>query len=160
MKYRFRFWHVGLFAALAVMGLALLAWPRRDFRLLSDENERKCGRFTTQAEYEALLGPPNSGPHYTEFEALLAGSHYSEFELRSRPVRILCWEERATKLERLIYREGRNATVYVRWLDVCFEEETGKKIGEVAGFHPIYYPALWRQVREWLPGDRWLPPDW
>jgi hypothetical protein len=146
VKNRIRRWHVLIFVAIGVT-VMLAYWPRRNFTLLSDENRRKCWHFTTQAEYEALLGPPNSS------------QHSAELKVGPRPARILSWEDRATVVERFVYGERRNAPVLVRWLDASFDEETDTRIDVHMGGYPVYWESLWQRMQTWMrPGE--IPDPW
>jgi hypothetical protein len=61
MKFRFRLWHVGLLAALALFlpaGLMVAFWPSPTSDLLTEENYERCSRFANEAEFEQLFGPP------------------------------------------------------------------------------------------------------
>jgi hypothetical protein len=120
MKYPFQLWHVGIVTALLVLGVVLASFSRRDFGLLSNENIDKSRRLITQAEYEALFGPPNSRPHRREFR-------------REPDTTVISWEEQCGR---------KGPYLNLLWLDVCFDAETGKQIEHVWGAIPfIAHPS-------------------
>ena len=61
MQSRFRLWHVGTLAAVAVLiGVTSVVWPRPESTLLAPEKLQRS--MKTRWEYEEFFGWPNSDP--------------------------------------------------------------------------------------------------
>ena len=123
-------------ASWAVFGAGCIAVskPPVDSGLLSQQNVDKTLTLKTQAEFEQLLGPPNSTPNFGDGLGFCPFPEIAQ-ATASQPERAVAWEEP-------VRYDGEIAT---RKLSVAFDPTTGVCCGRCYIGAPMQ-PSFWSRV--------------